>query len=764
MKNNSADTHSENVNIKKALEKEHYQVDYYQREYAWGEKEVKELLDDLITKFRESYSSKDKPGEVRYYKQYFLGSMVLSNKNNNNYIIDGQQRLTTLTLLFAYIYKRGIESNLNIEDAKSYVYSNDLGELKFNLFVPDRIPVMEYIIGVEDEVSDEIKEHSLVTNYNIIKDYFEKTNTMDNDEFVVFYYWLYERVLLIKITTYDSEEAYTIFESMNDRGKPLTSLDMFKGYLLSILKTKRNDGMALWGQLTQKFKNDEELNAFLVNVIRARYVKELPYFHKERKSKNEWERVGSKYHRFIKEKRITNDVKIQNEEDVLRFLKEIIFYADYNTFINEKKKKLEKGYEGIFYLNKVSHPYLNTFFLGCVAPFDEEKEKKTKIMSKFLDIRSGILSWNLISLHSSSTTSQYVISLLNTIRNQKENDSLILIDVLKKEIERPRENNSWNPINESSAPTLNSNANRAKNIFYILSRVTSFIEEADGRGNNFAELYEKKYEIEHILAKDYLVNAGYFKDQDEIEYHRNKIGALGLLEKSINSSLQDQKYTVKKKKYEQHNRFLGLLSESLYCDNGSFLNHPGLNRMVKNNPQLEGAIRPYANFGKEEITERNSLIAEISKIIWNINDFQDFLDDDLDLSELSDFLDSNIDFYDTEEEHLDEYSFPIGGKLVFESGFFYSEFIYNGSGKITILKLENFKINENTKKRLSNPTMKKVYDEIVKSSVLGENNLYSWSGEMSNVTIKAPIYVFYGGMYSGSGHTVRKDYILAKDK
>ena len=66
-----------------------YSVDYYQREYAWTIKEVRELLEDLHYKFKESYSEGDNPKSTIGYTQYFLGSYVLSRKDGKDYIIDG---------------------------------------------------------------------------------------------------------------------------------------------------------------------------------------------------------------------------------------------------------------------------------------------------------------------------------------------------------------------------------------------------------------------------------------------------------------------------------------------------------------------------------------------------------------------------------------------------------------------------------------------------------------------------------------------------
>ena len=75
-----------------------YAIDTYQREYKWQTKQVVELLEDLSGKFMEDYAVDQERSEVAHYGHYFLGSIILSQKNGVGYIIDGQQRLTTLTV------------------------------------------------------------------------------------------------------------------------------------------------------------------------------------------------------------------------------------------------------------------------------------------------------------------------------------------------------------------------------------------------------------------------------------------------------------------------------------------------------------------------------------------------------------------------------------------------------------------------------------------------------------------------------------------
>lgn len=92
-------------NIRVLLAGAKYAVDYFQREYKWETKQVAELLDDLAEKFIDSYEPGHARSAVETYGHYFLGSIIISDKDSRKFIIDGQQRLTTLTLLLIRIHQ-----------------------------------------------------------------------------------------------------------------------------------------------------------------------------------------------------------------------------------------------------------------------------------------------------------------------------------------------------------------------------------------------------------------------------------------------------------------------------------------------------------------------------------------------------------------------------------------------------------------------------------------------------------------------------------
>src|SRR5436190_13342285 len=123
--------------IRALLSAAKFSVDYYQREYRWETKQISELIEDLSEKFFASYEQGDERSKVEEYGHYFLGSIIISDKDGRKFIIDGQQRLTSITLLLMFLHRR-------LDDAEQkgqladLIFSQKFGKRSFNLDVPER--------------------------------------------------------------------------------------------------------------------------------------------------------------------------------------------------------------------------------------------------------------------------------------------------------------------------------------------------------------------------------------------------------------------------------------------------------------------------------------------------------------------------------------------------------------------------------------------------------------------------------------------------
>src|SRR5437899_3325076 len=157
--------------VRELLTGRKYSIDYYQREYKWQQKQVAELIDDLAGKFLESYEEGNERSAVADYGHYFLGSIIVSDKDGQKFIIDGQQRLTTLTLLLIFLQHQlgGSEQQGQIAEL---IFSQRYGTRSFNLDIPERGACMDALYKGEEFPDGEASESisNIVARYGDIAD------------------------------------------------------------------------------------------------------------------------------------------------------------------------------------------------------------------------------------------------------------------------------------------------------------------------------------------------------------------------------------------------------------------------------------------------------------------------------------------------------------------------------------------------------------------------------------------------------------------
>jgi uncharacterized protein with ParB-like and HNH nuclease domain len=182
--------------IQQLLQSQSYSIGEYQREYKWEKKNIDELLDDLTGKFLNSYREGDETRRVSAYEDYFLGSIIVSKRTGKSYLIDGQQRITSLTLLLIYLYRAAQEQGLSVTQAIApLICSDNLGEPSFNLDIPERLPVIEALFNGEAFTPDG-KDESVQTMFARHGDIREKDLAGElGGALPHFAYWLLTQVL-----------------------------------------------------------------------------------------------------------------------------------------------------------------------------------------------------------------------------------------------------------------------------------------------------------------------------------------------------------------------------------------------------------------------------------------------------------------------------------------------------------------------------------------------------------------------------------------
>ncbi len=266
-----------------------YAIDTYQREYKWQTKQLVELIDDLCGKFLEHFEPGQERDAVAKYGHYFLGSIILSQKKGQSYIIDGQQRLTTLTLLMIYLHHR--QHELPDEDrvnVSHLILSKKFGKKSYNIDVPERAPCLDKLYSGElykPTIKDPEAVRNMVARYKEIEENFPQEI---NDQVLPYFLdWLLNNVHVVEITAYSDDDAYTIFETMNDRGLSLAPLDMLKSFLIANVtdEAERDRINGIWKETTNRLLEiDKEEPADAVKAwLRSQYADTI----RERKKRRE---------------------------------------------------------------------------------------------------------------------------------------------------------------------------------------------------------------------------------------------------------------------------------------------------------------------------------------------------------------------------------------------------------------------------------------------------------------------------------------------
>ena len=186
------------------------------------------------------------------------------------------------------------------------------------------------------------------------------------------------------------------------------------------------------------------------------------------------------------------------------------------------------------------------------------------------------------------------------------------IPTLKQKLLQQYNNLDFHP--EVALPDLGLNSFTKKYIKNILARVTSFIEESIGVAPNYCNYMNTQtknpFEIEHIITDHYEWFTSEYADQEDFRRWRNSIGALLLLHKSINASLNDSRYDYKLAKYCSNEG--NIYTESL--GKLAYQNNPKFKKFIADNGL---AFRAYDQFGKAEISERIALLVQLVQLVWN---------------------------------------------------------------------------------------------------------------------------------------------------
>ena len=594
--------------VRQLLANARYTIDFYQREYAWKERQVRELIDDLTGRFLDFYDSDHEWSDVEDYGHYFLGSIVISNKRKKRFIVDGQQRLTSLTLLLIHLYHLQQDRSQSV-DVQGLIYSQKYGRKSFNLDVPDRTEVMQRLLDGEpidkDSISGSIR--NIADQYDNICEHLPDEVTGEALPFYVD--WLLENVHLVEIEAYSDEDAYTIFETMNDRGLSLSLPEMLKGYILANVRNEDDQKVvnSIWKSHMETLKKlgDEEEVDFFKNWLRAKHAKTIRPGRKGAENRD-YERIGSEFHRWVRDQR--ESLGLTRSNAVVKFVKrDLDFYARNSMKIRSAAGSIEpdSGWESIRYNDDRGFSLQTQTLLAAIDPRDDSNmiHKKIALVADYLDIWLARRVWNFRTI-SYSSVKYTLFNLTKELRGRNVED---LSQFLREQLEQQSES-------FASAPKFRLHNQNHRQVRHILARLTHWVDTQCKLPSRFEDLVAKgrarPFEIEHIWADHYDRFKNVFKHPNDFEIERGRIGGLILLQRGLNQSLGDARYEEKRSAYLAHSQ--NLLARSLHPL--AYHNLP-IFRSFRDRTGLP--FRHYESFGVEEQAERQELYIRIAEWVWN---------------------------------------------------------------------------------------------------------------------------------------------------
>ncbi|MBF2755661.1 MAG: DUF262 domain-containing protein [Gammaproteobacteria bacterium AqS3] len=615
---------SRDKSIKVLLGGTKYSLDFYQREYLWKKKQITELIDDLSEKFIDSHKEGNERTAVAKYGHYFLGPIIISERDGCKYIIDGQQRLTSLTLLLIYIH-----GQLNEEDRgqlANLIFSMTYGERSFNLNVKERTECMNALFTGEplNENGHTESVANILDRYQDIEEYFPEE--LSGSTLPFFADWLIENVFLIEITADSDADAYTIFETMNNRGLSLTPTEMLKGYLLANITDldMRTEANKVWQKHSARLKaRGKELEA---DAIKSWLLSQYAKSQRRRGTGDkpqDLERIHSDFYQWVRDHKQV--LKLTNSSEFFRFItKDFKFYADCYKKIEDAEVEFTKGLEAIFFNTPNVLPFQYSMLLASLKTDDSEEEvlRKLRIVSGYIDILINRQIWNLRPIGYSVNREPMFLMIKEVRMLDAKSLAQILVErLLEDKYTFARSDNfhlirARNNRPQSIHPSGNrhrfayTRANR-RDVRQILARITDYIEIKSGRPSRYAEYVRKSenpHSIEHIWANDYDRHSDEFESQSEFELYRNRIGGLLLLPEMFNMNYGNLPYEEKLPYYIKHNLLAQSLHEQAYENDSEF-------KKFIEESELE--FKPHSQFKKADLDARQLLYQKIAEQIWN---------------------------------------------------------------------------------------------------------------------------------------------------
>lgn len=498
-----------------------YHIPGYQRPYAWTEEETGILFDDLYEFF-----------QTEAVDNYFLGSIVLIKDENKPYadVIDGQQRLTTLSILFSVMansfhteaYRNNCKKYLQEEGnilegiaAQPRIFLRDWDQDFFSKYIQDI--QLDALVQIDPVTLDTEAKRHIQKNCTVLREKFSEVFNDEND-LLKFTQFILTRCFLVVVSTPNQESAFRVFSVMNSRGLDLLPTDIIKSMTIGKLpKDEEQKYTEKWDELENLTGRDGFNEVF----THTRTI-----FAKERPKKNLLDEFKEYVIKQTSPKSLVDEYLIPYTEAYV-CLKNCDFSSTQNA---------EEINELLLWLNKTNN---HDWMPPAIKFLTDHKNDSVYIL------------WFIRKLE---RLASYLLVTAKDVNQRMERYKWILVEMESRpdnNLTAPLENielTDWEKQQFIDALNGEIYSMTAKRRNYIIQRLDSFLSDGGATYNT------KLFTIEHVLPQHPSADSEWMKlwpDTQTQRFWLNKIANLVPLTRQRNSAAQNYDFNTKKIKYFQ---------------------------------------------------------------------------------------------------------------------------------------------------------------------------------------------------------------------
>ncbi len=531
-------------------------IPIYQRLYSWEKEQCKQLWDDII-----------KIGGNDKMDGHFIGFILyvldgITHSNNALLIIDGQQRLTTITLLLI-----ALRDHLNDEDKRKeienhyLINSDEKGDKKFRLILSESDKDTLLSLIDKDKRKPSEPSSKIVENFKLFEEWVSNTDKLET------IFKGLEKLMIVEIALEKGkDDPQLIFESMNSKGIELAQTDLIRNYIIMETEVEKQEGFynKYWRAMEEKFKQNKKWFDRFVRHYLTIKTREIPNVNK--------------VYAALKDYQQKEGIKI---EDLLKDLQKYCGYFCQIVFKKEENEENEDLNKALGFLVDLEMDVIYPLLLELYSDYSDGVLSKADFIPIIALIESYICRRAVCGLGTNSLNKVFP-SFTKHIQKDEYFESLKVHFGYLTEKQRFPNNDEF----KDRFITID---------FYKFKKREYFFERLENFDRK-ERVYTHEYTIEHIMPQTLT------EDTEDTEEWKRDLG---------------ENFQEIHDKYLHTIGNLTLTGYNTEYSNKSFQEKKGMEKGFKDSPlRLNQGLRDLESFGEEQIKKRANDLADLALKIW----------------------------------------------------------------------------------------------------------------------------------------------------